>query len=489
MRLARKFGLTLSCAILAVLATTSAIDVQRELALFEEEIRVDNQALGHAIATATANGWRLGGEEEARKAVEETNAEASEVTVRLVWLDGSGSDRPEVPSEQLATLTTDGRAFVRWQPTPDSGDFLYTYLVLPPPTGGRAGAIEVRESLEDEEDYVRRTVVQAAVATIALVLICGFLAFALGTWQIGRPVRQLVEYARRIGSGDLSGRIPVARTDELGELADEMNAMCKHLSKARESIEAETRARLATLEQLRHADRLTTIGKLASGIAHELGTPLNVITGHARLISDEHARDSAAHSNAAVIAQQAQRVAGIIRQLLDFARRRTPQKAGYDLAMILDQVAALLRPTAHGQRCELRVTWGCPQELRAMVDPEQIKQALINIVLNSLQAMPEGGTVTLTLDRGAVVPPPECGYSTADYLSIRIEDQGCGIPPDVLPRIFEPFVTTKDPGEGTGLGLSVAYDIVKEHEGWIEVCTQVGKGACFTLYLPAEKDA
>jgi signal transduction histidine kinase len=482
MKLARKFALTVTCAILAVLAVNAVIDVRREIALFDAEARQDNHALGRAIAAAASTSWKVGGETEARGVIE-TASEDDEIAVRFVWLDRAPGtvDAPEVPREVLDPLGQGLETFVRWRRPRDDTESLYTYVPLSVPELP-AAAIELRESLADEAAYVRRTVFQTVVATGTLVVLCGILVMALGVLLVGRPVRELVERARRIGAGHLSGRLRVSRRDELGELSAEMNAMSERLESAGRRLELETRERLSTLEQLRHADRLTTVGKLASGIAHELGTPLNVITGHAQLIAEDDGAGRGAHQNAAVISQQAQRVAAIIRQLLDFARRRTPQKATQDVVAIARQAVALLTPLAQKQGVALEV-WSQAAELRGLVDPEQLKQALLNLVLNAIQSVQGGGRVWVRVDRARAKPPPEHGGPEGEHLCLEVADSGRGIPPDLMRRIFEPFVTTKNPGEGTGLGLSV------EHRGWIDVESEMGRGSSFVVYLPLEANA
>ncbi len=484
MKLARKFALTLTCAILAVFSVNSVIDVQREIALFDAEIRRDNHALGRAVAEAASTNWAVRGEAATRSIVAESSDD--DVVVRFVWLDAKPGDpdAPGVPSDRLASLETTREAFVRWQPTEEDPPALYTYVPLDLP-GPRNAAIEVGESLVEERGYLFQTILQATLATAALVVLCGLLAVGLGVLFVGRPVRQLVEHARRIGAGDLSGRLPFSRNDEIGELAAEMNSMCERLEKARERVESETRARLATLEQLRHADRLTTIGRLASGIAHEVGTPLNVITGHAQLITEEYPPSSGAHDNASVVAQQAQRVAGIIRQLLDFARRRTAQKEEHDLAVIVEQATALLTRLAQRSSAKLEVLLS-ERPLLAHVDAEQIKQALVNLVLNGIQAMPQGGVVMIELRREMARSPDGDARREGPHARLDVCDAGSGIAPELLPRIFEPFVTTKDPGVGTGLGLSIASGIVTEHGGWIDVASVVDRGTRFSIYLPLE---
>jgi signal transduction histidine kinase len=468
-----------------VFTVNSVIDVRRELALFDAETRRDNHALGRALAVAASTTWSVGGEAEARKIVEEAG-DGVDVAVRFVVLDEERDprDAPAVPRDQLGSLAEGREAFIRWQLPGDSDPSLYTYVPLST-SGARPAAIEVRESLADEESYVLYTILQSTLATATLVVLCGLLAVGLGVLFVGRPVRRLVDHARKVGAGDLSSRLPASRSDEIGELAAEMNSMCDRLEGARDRVEAETRARLATLEQLRHADRLTTIGRLASGIAHEVGTPLNVITGHAQLITEEYPTHSAAHENATVVAQQAQRVAGIIRQLLDFARRRTPQKEKHDLAVLAEQATALLAPLA--QRSGVKVELILPEEpLLGLVDPEHIKQALVNLMLNAIQAMPQGGVVSLRLSEENARPPGNETLPASPHARVDVCDEGSGIPPLLLPRIFEPFVTTKEPGVGTGLGLSIASGIVIEHDGWIDVASEVQRGTRFSIYLPLE---
>jgi two-component system NtrC family sensor kinase len=262
--------------------------------------------------------------------------------------------------------------------------------------------------------------------------------------------------------------------------------MCDRLTDARTRLEAETAARTAALEQLRHADRLTTVGKLAAGLAHEIGTPLNVITGYAQLITDEHPAESSQHKNAQIIAQQAQRVAVIIRQLLDFARRRSPQATRQDLGALARETTTLLGSLAHKHGVAIDVV--VPAEpVWARADPGQLRQALTNLVVNGIQSMPTGGTLTVMVDRRQAAPPADMDGGPGTYVCCEVTDEGGGVAPDHLDRLFEPFFTTKDVGEGTGLGLSVSYGIVREHGGWIAVHSAPGAGSRFAIFLPPEE--
>ena len=186
---------------------------------------------------------------------------------------------------------------------------LMTYVpVAVPDSSSRKGGLEIAESLATRTAYVRGTIVSTVVATAMLSLVCGLIALWVGVGFVGRPIHALIEQSRRIGVGDFSRRLALKQEDEVGELATEMNAMCDRLEQANQRIATEAAAKLAADEQLRHAERLTTVGKLASGIAHELGTPLNVVSARARMIAVGEAKAEAIADNARIIVEQADRM-------------------------------------------------------------------------------------------------------------------------------------------------------------------------------------
>jgi len=293
---------------------------------------------------------------------------------------------------------------------------------------------------------------------------------------VGKPVGKLITKARRVGAGDFSGRAALRRWDELAILASEMDAMSDRL-------EAEITARLAAMAQLRHADRLATVGKLSSGIAHELGTPLNVVSGRGKmLVRDELSRDEV-RENGRIIVEQSERITRIIRQLLDFARRRSLKRGPTDLQQLAQKTLDLLAPLAEKARVTMQLQGG-PQPTVADVDGGLLQQALANMVMNAIQAMPQGGGLSVAVGRARARPPADPGGPEGEFARLEVRDQGTGIPEGVLEHIFEPFFTTKEVGAGTGLGLSVAYGIVREHGGWIGVETAAGKGSSFSIFLP-----
>src|SRR6185295_6179642 len=237
-------------------------------------------------------------------------------------------------------------------------------------------------SLEPFDTYVRDSLRNQIVGSVAAVAIAAILALALGVVFIGRPISKLAGKARRVGTGDLSDPLKLRQRDELGELANEINLMCERLAE-------EQGARARATEQLRHADRLTTVGKLASGLAHELGTPLNVVSGRARLIADREVEGAEVTDSARIVAEQADRMTALIRQLLDFARPRAPRPAPLNVTTLAARVCQLVATIAR----KANVTLVAPppdDALRIEADDGQLTQVLTNLIVNAIQAIDPG---------------------------------------------------------------------------------------------------
>ena len=277
MRLARKLTITVISGILAVFAARGYLGAKREIAMLAAEMRENQETIARSLRPALVSVWRSEGKSKALELLRYADNRMRKVQIRWVSLDGAQEAlfEPLMPLAALAPVRS-GR-----EVTQILGDGRrqrhVTYL---PVTidGTVQGALEVSESMDAQRELVREAVRGVLLATAAAATVSVVLAVLAGIVIVGRPVRRLVEKARRIGGGDLTGPLEVRGRDELGELSHEMNAMCERLA-------SEIDARARATEQLRHADRLATVGKLASGLAHELGTPLNVVTGRAKLIA------------------------------------------------------------------------------------------------------------------------------------------------------------------------------------------------------------
>ena len=256
------------------------------------------------------------------------------------------------------------------------------------------------ELQDNEREIVERTVLLIG----GMALVSGLLAAALGVRLVGRPLRALMEKTRLIAAGNLQGPIHLGTRDELAKLGESLNLMCQQLAQSQGKIREETAIRIAAMEQLRHADRLKTVGRMASGIAHELGTPLSVVAGRAGLIGSGKLTTEEIAASAAAIKAEADKMTKIIRQLLDFARANTPHKTAVDLRQVAGQTVDLLRPLAEKRNVELRLAAGGDPAV-AEIDAGQIQQVLTNLIVNAVEAMPGGGKADITVRSQAACPP------------------------------------------------------------------------------------
>lgn len=241
----------------------------------------------------------------------------------------------------------------------------------------------------------------------------------------------------------------------------------------REYVERERAMRRMAIDQLRHAERLNVIGTLAAGVAHELGTPLNVIAGCAELVAEDAHGDERVQRRTRVILEQVEKVSAIIRRLLEFGHRNARARTRVDLAAVAAAAVEMLMSTARKRHCKIELDAPSPVWLEG--SKAELEQVLSNLILNALQAMHRG---TVHVRVGGV------RRADHDLALVEVADDGPGIAPENMGRIFDPFFTTKGVGEGTGLGLSVSYGIVRDHAGSIEVASEPGRGARFSVLLP-----
>ncbi len=477
MQLARKITLPLALFAFLALGFSAWLSVREAVELHHADIERDQSVAGRVLVAALER-ERLAGTAEAGAAalLAVANRDSELTQMRLLPLSQLGLSGP-----QREALTRGEPVFVL-----DAWHSAETLLSAPLPDG-TTGVLWVQETLGAERDTVARIVKSHVFNFGTLAVLWAVVAIGLGAVVVGRPMRSLAEKARRVSKGDYSGPLAIRQRDEIGQLATEMNHMCDELLRASVRLQQEVTARNTAQDALRHADRLKTVGILAAGIAHELGTPLNVVAMRARMISTGEVQGDEAKSNAQIIHQQTGQMTRIIRQLLDFARRETPRMTHFSLDQVAASAVTILQPLVEKGGCTLAVA---PSEtVEVDGDANQLQQVIANLVINGVQAMPQGGPVTLTVKKVRATPPPDLGGPERAYARLDVHDRGTGIDPDVLPHIFEPFFTTKPVGDGNGLGLPVAWGIVKDHLGWIAVDSRPGVGTTFSLYLPLEHEA
>ena len=340
----------------------------------------------------------------------------------------------------------------------------------------------IDESLSENKNY---TIIASAVLVIIVLLVTGILIWIL----IRKPIYKLSEATKEIASGNLNYVIPMHRSDEIGQLAHSFNIMVQELNKAQNEIkkwsntlELKVEDKTKELEEIQshliQVEKMASLGKLSATVAHELNNPLAGILTYVRLTqkrleSKEITPDkiNSIQSDLNIVSEEIVRCGNIVRNLLLFSKRKIGEFSFQNISSLMENCLKLIKHHLLLNSISIEHT-SFDTSLELKCDKEQIQQAILAIFMNAIEAMQNGGILTV-------------GISAADNnCIITIKDTGDGISEELLPHIFEPFYTSKKGGKGIGLGLSIAYGIIERHKGKIEIKTEVEKGTTFIIELP-----
>jgi signal transduction histidine kinase len=464
------------------LAVHGTIRTRQERAQFLEEDRQSMALTATAIQIAVENALRDRQISDVKRLLAEMVEK--QVTIDRVRLfdrqlrptlvSNALSTGEDVPAEILRRVTATGipEDFYQRQ---GNRSILYYVMPLRDGRGKVTGTIEIVNLASGIDARLQAAVNDVWIRLgILLVVIVVLTATALQR-QVVRPISRLMVGIQRLGRGEPAAPLPVDRRDELGRVAEAFNEMTAQLEAARRRLLAETERSLELEQQLRLAETLAVAGKLASALAHEVGTPLNIVSGRAEFLQMSPSLDDAARRDLGIIVAQIERISKIIRSLLDSVRPQKLEIQPTVLADVLDRILPLLNHPA--RRRGVVIATSVSADLPALLaDPGQLQQVLINLVLNGLDVTPAGGKVSIAAralhagDRSGV--------------AIAVSDTGPGIPVELRAKVFEPFFTTKPAGQGTGLGLAICRDIITGHGGEITVESPPGSGTTFTVWLP-----
>lgn len=459
MRLVPKLALAIALVFASALALVEYAEIRHERNLMRDDAVADLQLLAATLGTVVEREWSAEGEGAASRLL--GYVESPRVRVR----------------------------FRRSDEGPEPADPERIQVAVPIRFEGRAvGSLELSESMRPLREHLEQRLMRLSLIDLALLITSVVVAFVVADRVAGARLGRLVEQVRRIGAGDLGSRVDPSGRDEIAVLGRHINAMAEQLAASRAELESAHAERVEALAGLRHSDRLASVGRLASAMAHELGTPLNVVLARAKLVAAGEAVGDEVRRNAEIIAQQVQRMTQTLGGVLGFARGGSA-RGRVDLRDVARDTLRLLEPLARrrGVTLDLAVpeTGVCVNARR-----QELEQVVINLLNNALDAVARGGRVSVAVDR-ALEPDERAGAPgrPRDWARVAVRDDGVGIPPERLARLFEPFYTTKQEGRGTGLGLWIADGIVREHGGEIEVESRVAGGSCFRVKLPAEGTA
>ena len=347
--------------------------------------------------------------------------------------------------------------------------------------GRNIGGVSILQNTSFMEAEIRKA--KWTIFITIFVLIGGTMTIVLLLMRrrITLPISQLVDGIKQMAKGRLNARIDLKGRDELSELAQAFNQMAFELKEAQEKMIQAAEAKLKLETNLRQSEKLATIGQLASGLAHEIGTPLNIISGRVQLAKRKLEDKEETQKNLDIILFQTERITKIIQQLLGFVKKKKPEQKTLNITILLDTTLDFLDHRIQGQGVE--VVEEIQDNLPPVIgDPDQLQQVFLNLLLNAIQAMPDGGTLRISASSKRT-SKEGLGNERRQFVEVCVEDTGVGMEREVKESIFNPFFTTKD--QGTGLGLMVSHGIVEDHEGWINVESEMEKGSTFKVYLPA----
>ena len=354
------------------------------------------------------------------------------------------------------------------------------------------GAVAVAVSLTGVERVQRSATLAGTAGALVAIAALTLLIHLVMRRLVLEPLRDMLFVIGEARAGDLGARVRPVRNDEMREVADGLNVMLAELADLHRSLNDRVTAATDTLRerneqlvrsyhsilQLRdaagRAQQLAAVGQTVANVAHQVGTPLNLVSGHVQLLLQETA-DPVLRRRLSIVQEQVERVAATVRHLLERAGPHGERRP-VSVAAMLSRIAEAMRWRLDAAHVQLSLA--APDTLPQVVaDETQLELALLNLVTNALDAMPDGGLLTL------------CAEPSPDGLTITIRDSGSGIAPGVMQSLFDPWVTTKPPGQGTGLGLSIARDVVTGLGGQIAVASEPGQGATFTIQLPSTAGA
>ena len=351
------------------------------------------------------------------------------------------------------------------------------------------GILETDFSLSSADQIIKKQTIDTTIYAVVFMLASSIILYSVLQRFVLKPVSVLSNAMKKVAGGDLKQMVAIVSQDEMAILANAFNAMIEELHAAREKMEnwtqtlenevaKKTEELRKSQDKLIHAEKLASLGRLTSDVAHEIRNPLSAIGGFARrlnkIVTGEKEKE---YAN--IVVTEVDRLEKILRDVLTFSRDAKFHLEQHRVSDIVMDVLKLYQDLCNEQSISLTVESETAIP-KILIDADQVRQALGNLITNAMDAMPTGGTLTIKIGDEEM--------HGVTFIFVRISDTGHGIPEDKLPLIFEPFFSTKEIGHGTGLGLSITRKIMEEHGGFIRAESIIGKGSTFSLYFPYQSE-
>src|SRR6516225_5685517 len=473
MKVGTRLTLVLLLALTPVLVSYMYWSVHRSSIVYVHDLKRDIRATTRSLAPALENDLLLKEWNE----VEDVLRRMTDDTTRVALLNRDGSlwktsdlATSELIGQLLGTKPRDDAEFEAWI---GATNWFCRVVPLKDREGNTFAYLLVAQDWTDiREDLKERTAISVLAAFTVIGVIVALIPLLVRRY-VSSPLAELSRRVTRFSDDEQRDR--PSPTNEVSLLTEEFRRLDDQLTVARQDLLAKHRRELELERRLQHAERLATVGTLASGLAHEIGTPMGVIRGRAEHLLHSEPNPAKARNGLEIIVSQIDRVSRIVRMLLDYGRSRESHRAVCDLRQIVNHAMSLLETEAARRRVKVSAELG-EKPLLTECDAGQLQQVFVNLEMNALDAMtPQGGTLRIRAESGV--------NGKSRELRIVFEDTGHGVSPLNAGRVFDPFFTTKETGGGTGMGLAVSQSIIRDHSG--EITFESGPGGSkFLVAVP-----
>ena len=482
------YKLTLSLFVLSliVFGVYGTYQLQSETQGLQDEVEQETRLLAYSLLVSVENALRDHQTDDVEKLLQQLERIEPSIDVRIyiqnsdvIRSDAESLDWPEAVEELLYQAAIAGATQQIYFPERNP-ELIVLTLPFTVPTSALRGNLAVVRSLQTMNEDLRITKTYIIISFIALILSTSLLCFLLGRFYISRPLHKLGLAMRSFkNSQEAPVLIPVNGKDELAEVIQEFNLMTTELISAYRQLEVETQHRRQLQRALQDADKLITLGHLSAGLAHEIGSPLQIINGRARVLAGCHEDKEEVRRIANILVDQTDRITRIVQQLMEFTPRQSSEVMPCDVIAAIAEVIDMLGFEARRQR--VKMSYRHPASLPLITLPKDgIQQIVLNLLTNALAAITDPGEISLELSMDSI----SYAQQMIPALRLSITDNGSGIAPEHHPLIFEPYFTTRKNQGGTGLGLAVVKSLLADMGGHIIAESFPEKGSRFVIHLP-----
>jgi len=483
-----KLTLSLFALTLLVFGVVGTYHLHVEARDLKTSMEQETRLLGYSLLVSVENALRDRQTEDVQKLIQQLDRIEPSIDVsiyiqnrRAIRSDAESLAWPEQVEQSLYQAALAGEQKQFYFPADDSDLIVLSLPFNVSPS--LKGNLAVIRSLQAMKQDLKKTKIYFVLSVLAFIVFTSLLCFFLGHLYITRPLQQLRQAMRSFRNNmEPPTPLPISSNDELSAVTDEFNRMTAELFTAHQQLDAETQQRRQLQRALQDADKLVTIGQLAAGLAHEIGSPLQIVNGRARALAENNSDVQEVRRIAGILVEQTDRITRIVQRLLDFTPRRSPQLEPCDVTKAVAEVLDMLKFEANRQNTTMSFIH--PDNLpHALLCKDNIQQIVLNLITNALAAIPGKGNIQIDLS----LQPSSDSVTAKPTLKLTVSDTGTGIAPEHIPDLFEPYFTTRSSTGGTGLGLAVVKALITEMNGKVTVETEVGKGSRFIVELPCRE--